>query len=930
VEIASPALIGREAEIEAAHRFLDGASGDPSAFLFQGEPGIGKTTLWREIVIAAECRGYRVLSSRPSQVETQLSYSALADLIAPAFPAIADLLPVPQRRALEMVLLEEDVHEAPPDPRAIAAALRSTLIVLAAQTPVMIAVDDLQWVDAATAVVLEYCLRRIDTCSVSLVATLRTEGEIGDLPLGLRRIIPAERLHGQPIGPMTIAALHELIRARYGRGFPRPTMVKIHGTSGGNPFFALEIARALLQEEVPLRPGDPLPVPASVRELVARRVSTLPRETQEVLRIVAADPRPQVALLRRLVGETALDLLAPAEEDRLIERNGDVITFSHPLFAGAVYASAPDPVRRELHRRLADASDTIESRARHLALATDQPDQEIALGLEAAARYADQRGAPTTAAELAEHALRLTPSGGSIERAMTAATYQFRAGDLSRARLLVQEALDTGPHGPIRAKALLLLAEILIDEHHSSQAAPLLNAALEETDDPSDLARVRGYLAFERNNAGDFRGCEPHARAALTHAKQAGDRAAIAEATAVLALVESVLGRGPDREAMTRALEMEDMDQGHGWLRPSLLVSFIEILSDRLPEARAVMERLYTRSVERGRDNELPSQLGTLVTICCWLGRTDLAESYVTESLMVARAEGGPARGAALYSAGLVAALRGRIDEARADLQQALGLLTENLAAFAQWTLAALGFICVSINDYEGADGLLSPMNAFVMASGVGEPRVWSFLPDEIEALLALGRGDEAEPLLTYLEERGAALDRPWALGVAARYRAMQLAAQNDLEQAMILADAAVMQHQRGPMPIDYARSLIAKGQIHRRRKERKAARAPLEKSLEMFEAMGMPLWSEKARAELARLGTRPAGSLDLTPTETRIARLAASGMTNRQVAETIFVSPKTVEANLVRVYRKLGIHSRAELGAKMHEGETDRPVVVS
>lgn len=397
----------------------------------------------------------------------------------------------------------------------------------------------------------------------------------------------------------------------------------------------------------------------------------------------------------------------------------------------------------------------------------------------------------------------------------------------------------------------------------------------------------------------------------------------VAEATAVLAVVDCVLGHGVDRDSVARALELEDMDQnGHGWLRPSLLIAFVEILTDRLPEAKDVIGRLYERTVERGRDNERAYQLGTLVTTCCWLGRIDEAEPHVAEALLLARAEGGPARGAALYASGLVAALRGRIDDARRDLTDALQLLEGNLAAFQQWTLAALGVLHASTEDHAAAYDLLSPMSGFVLGSGVGEPRVWTFLPDGIEAMIALGRHDEADPLIDYLQERGEALDRAWALGAAGRCRALQLAAFGSMDEALQNIDDAIAAYECTELPIDFARALLIKGQIHRRRKERKAARPALERAFELFVEMGMPLWSARAQADLDRLGGRTTRAFELTPTEDRVARLAAAGMTNREVAQAIFISPKTVEANLTRIYRKLGIRTRAELGAKMHERE--------
>ena len=236
------------------------------------------------------------------------------------------------------------------------------------------------------------------------------------------------------------------------------------------------------------------------------------------------------------------------------------------------------------------------------------------------------------------------------------------------------------------------------------------------------------------------------------------------------------------------------------------------------------------------------------------------------------------------------------------------------------WPLMTLGFLALSERDYETAAATVGPAAAMAAATAMPEPATggWLLYGDAAEALVALGRSEEAEAIVAWLEERGAALDRTWAIAVGARCRGLLLAAQGDVARAEQALERALAAHERLPMPIERARSLLVLGRIRRRRRKRLAAKAALEEALAIFEAVGSPLWADQASEEIAGLGLRPRSSDTLTAAEERVARLAATGLTNQEVSASLLVSPKTVEAHLARAYRKLGIHSRAELGAHM------------
>jgi DNA-binding CsgD family transcriptional regulator len=270
------------------------------------------------------------------------------------------------------------------------------------------------------------------------------------------------------------------------------------------------------------------------------------------------------------------------------------------------------------------------------------------------------------------------------------------------------------------------------------------------------------------------------------------------------------------------------------------------------------------------------------------------------------------------FAVGLVEAHLGRADPARLAALEGLRVaeaLGEILLLIPN--LSVLGFLELSLGNFAEADAYLSRAVELEQAMGVREPAYFRVVPDEIEALVALGRLDEAEALLAPFEEAGRNLDRAWAIATGARCRALILAARGDLAGASTAIDEAVREHDRLPLPFELGRTLLVRGTVERRAKRKREARETLTKALEIFDGLGASLWADKARAELARIGGRAASSLDLTPTEDRVAALVAAGSTNREVADALFVSIHTVEANLKRIYRKLGVRSRTELASK-------------
>jgi predicted ATPase len=395
-------VVGREAEVAVLAGFLAAGVSEPRALVLDGEAGIGKTTLFEEAVAGARERGIAVFACRPAGAETSFSFAALADLLRPVLPEGLRRLPLPQRRALSAALLLEDVQGSAPEVRAIAFAVLR-LLEECGGGPVLVAVDDVQWLDAASASVLAFALRRLEATPAAILVARRSSGDEA-APLGLDRAFPGERLRRLRLGPLSVGATHRLLRGRLGVSFPRPTLIQLHETSGGNPFYALELGRAIGQAGARGSARGRLSVPTSLAGLVSARLAALPEDVREVLEPVALLSEPTVTIIEMVAtdGATVLRRLRAAEAATVLQLDEERVRFSHPLLAARVEAELEPRRRRLLHRRLAQLVADPEQRARHLALGANGPRANVASELEAASAIAASRGASRAAAELAE------------------------------------------------------------------------------------------------------------------------------------------------------------------------------------------------------------------------------------------------------------------------------------------------------------------------------------------------------------------------------------------------------------------------------------------------------------------------------------------------------------------------------------------------
>jgi DNA-binding CsgD family transcriptional regulator len=916
-------LIGRDDELRSAERFLDSISGGAAALVFQGEAGAGKTSLWEAALAAASERGCIVLAARPAEAEASFAYAALGDLLRPHGDATGHL-PRPQRRALEIALfLAEEADEAP-DQQAVALAALGVLGRLAESAAVLVAVDDVQWLDAASAAVLRYLTRRLGTLPVGLLLTVRAPPDQPP-PLGLERSLPEERLVSLGLGPLSEGAIQRLLRTRLQLVPPRPTLHRLHALSGGNPFFALELGRALIAGSLRLERGERLPV--SLEGLVNDRLATLGELPHRALAAAAALTQPEVGVVESAVdgGEAAL---AEAADAGVVELIDGRVRFTHPLLASGAYASTDPAERRQLHARLARLVSDPEERARHLALACHGPDEGVARELDAAAARAEGRGAPTAAAELYERAARLTPADSTEalhRRSSDAAYCLFQSGDSRRARGLLESVTAALPPGAQRTRALIRLARVRSYDDDQRAAAALFEQAIVEAGDDDalrDAAREGAAATLFRLRERLPEAVE-HAAAAARSARERGDEALAAEALGSRLLAEAALGRPEAPATLDAALALQDATEHRRVLsRPLFCAGVFWLWIDELDRARDAFQRLDRACREMGDESSLPYVLVMLVQVECVAGELAAAVRHAGEGLALTQQSGQETLGAYLLALRATAdAVAGDADHARERAARALSVAGRTSGRPAeQFARAALGQLELSLGRSAAADEALRPLSAFVRAEGIAEPGAIRFVPDHIESLIGTGSVGDAAHLLEWYEENAERLGRGSALAAAARCRGLLGATAGELEQAVVELERGLAFHGRAAIPLEHGRTLLALGSVHRRAKRKRAAREALAAALELLEGMGAGAWAQRARSELARIGGRAPSSGALTPTEQRVAGLVAEGLATKQVAAALFVSPKTVEGHLSRIYTKLGIHSRGELAHRLVE----------
>ena len=906
-------LLGRSREREALDRLLRAArAGRGGALVVQGDPGVGKTALLEDTAKVAQ--QFRVLRTAGTEGEQDFPYAALHRFCAPILDRI-DQLPAPQRDALAVAF---GLTAGPaPNQFLVALAILGLLSSLADNQPVLGLVDDAHWLDRGSSLALALVARRLVSDRIALVFATREVGE---------SLVRLPELRVGPLGHRDAMALLESVLVA---PLDDQVMERLIVEASGNPLALIELPHGLTTAE--LAGGFGLPTTATldarIEESFARRVAALPRPVRTLILIAASDPTGDPLLVWRAAATLGVPQSAAvaAESTRLIAFRPQV-AFRHPLVRSSVYRAAGQGERMEVHRALADATDSHvdpDRRAWHRGQTAIAPDEDIAADLEQSAARAQARGGLAAAAAFLERSAALTVSPSvRAGRALVAAAAKFEAAAVDDAVVL----LDMAEGGPLddyqRAQAEVLRARVAFATSRGSDAPPLLLAAARRLE-PLDAALAREtYL--DALGAAVFSGrlsttLDPRqvARAALAAPKALDPRP-------VDLLLDGLAARIADGPAT-----------GTARLRQALAVytrhdpAPVEALRWRWLAGRlagfvwdySAWDVLTAEHVQAARDvgmlAELPLALISRVGVHLLSGETQVAAALVGEAEALARATGNAAPPA--YGAISLAAYRGTDDELSALFATAS---TDFRARGEGMGLTALSWAtamrCNALARYDDAFAA-----ATEVATGPGETWYAALAVVElIEAASRTGRPERAAEAVESLSESTRASDTPWARGVEARSRALLAGG----ETAESLYRDAIESLQPTPLRVDLARAHLLYGEWLRREGRRVDARTELRTAHELFSEFGMAGFAERARVELGATGehvrSRALHAGDqLTSQESQVAGLAAEGYTNRQIAEHLFISPKTVEYHLKKAYRKLDVTSRTQLARRFPQG---------
>lgn len=902
------ALVAREAELGVLAGFL-GADGR-DALVLEGTPGVGKSSLWERCLVLAEEAGFLVLTSRASDAEAGLPFAAVIDLLDDVGDEELAALPTPQRSALGIALYRERPTDQPPDPQAISLGLLAVLRRLSAERPLLIALDDTQWLDRASDEALAFAARRLTRDPVRFLLARRRAGRPA-----LEDALGEDRTERLSVEPISLGATRQLLAERLDLRLTHHLLRRIYDVTLGNPLFALELGRVIAARD-PATLGDDLPLPDHVEDLLGMRIDDLTEPERQVLLAIALDAALRVGQLQTLAGVDAVD---SAVRSGVVVLDGERARPAHPLFAAAASRQATARERRDLHRGIAEVVVTEQRRALHLALATAGESADLAATVAEASRLAAVRGSTRMAVELAGHALRLTPPDDARqeERLLDLCRHLAVAGEKERLTDLLADRVEnlTGPAH--RVAGWLLMSKGVVRDNDDIRG--FQERALTEAGDDLVLgAPVMAELAENTAAISVVRIAQSLERAELAHLAVPPERPADRRlALAALAWTRAMSGMevlhlGEEYHAMTD-------DRYFAARSPRRVAGQRAVWRGEIEEARALFEQLRTLAQERAEPSlyalirlhlcELELRIGDADAAEALLD--DWADSLDSELLVWPMYE---------RCRALVAAGRGDPAEARR-----WGLVAEQRAAEigVRWdwleSNRALGLAALLEKNVEEAVARFAAVWEHTEREGVLDPGTFPVGPDLIEALAEAGATARAHEVLARLQHLAWEQDHPWArLGTRRGTATLALVDAYDEDGAAELA-AVAAEYAAAGLHQEAARTLLTLGRAQRRARKWGAARETLERAVQAFEQIGAPGWADDARAELERVGARrPAAEGTLTPTELRVATLAAEGLTNKEIARALVVTVNTVEFHLRNTYAKLDIRGRVQLAGAL------------
>ena len=902
-------LIGRDRETAAIEDLLAQARERRSGVLVvRGEAGVGKSALLEHALEGAD--GFTVLRGVGVEVESELAYAALHQILRPVFDRI-EHLPAPQAAALRaaFALSAEQVDER----FRVSLGALGLISEVAEERPVLCLVDDAQWLDQASADALVFVARRLEAEAVALLFAARDDDHHPFVAPGLPELRPSS------LGPVDSRAL---LTERLGSGVATGVLDWVVENANGNPLALVELPSNLTPDQLTGHDSlaGRLPPATSVEQVYIERIDQLPSSVRMLLVVAAAEETGERAVVQRAGEELGLEVgdLAAAESAGLLRVHAEHVEFRHPLVRSAAYRGAGFADRERAHTALAaalDAPGDVDRRAWHRAAATIGTDEDVADELERSAERAVLRSGWSAAAAALSRAAELSADGSPKERRLVwAAVSAWRAGRTERAAALLDRASPEVEDTRLRAELEHLRGLIGLRRGVLLDACDVLMAGAEAVA-PLDTRKALEMLYDAANagvDGGDYtRVAEACRRAAAV--PQGDDEQERLLGDLLVGVGSLIEGKTADAvPRVTKILERADEFDASRWFAWAGIGA--GAVGDDAREI-ALFRRAADLARASGDIDALTWVLASISVEGIVAGRWAVA-GEAAEGLKLAREAGFVNLTSAYLGVhAWFAAVRGRDEDCLAYAKEAVELARANGVAIgdslAEWGLALLD---LGRGRWEDSIARVEALRAAPL--GVVHPYVvLTSAPDLVEAYVRAGRGDAAEAAFAPLGGYAVSGSPSWALALAARSRA--LLADGDEAEAEF-ADA-VRLHAEGGRPYDQARTHLVYGEFLRRRRRRSDAREQLRAAFEGFEALGAEPWAERARAELRATGEtarkRDPSTIDqLTPQELQIAGLVAEGNSNKEVAAQLFLSPRTVDYHLRKVFAKLGIASRAEL----------------
>jgi DNA-binding CsgD family transcriptional regulator/tetratricopeptide (TPR) repeat protein len=906
-------LLGRSAECARIAALLETArSGQCGALVVCGEAGIGKSTLLEFAV--GRAGGMQVLRTRGYETESELPFAGLADLLRPALELLP-ALPAPQAAALRSALAL-----GPPiagDRFSVCAATLGILALLAEKVPVLLLVDDLQWLDASSQEAVLFAGRRLAADGIALLFAFRDSGNGEALDLGL------PQLH---LAGLTREDADELSQSLAPGTVPEGRS-RLYDVTAGNPLGIIELAETMRSGRAEWALTAPrMPAGSPIERALRARLARLPDPTRRALLLVAAAGGGEIGTVLHAAGVSGLKLgdFAPAETAGLITIDQSRIEFCHPLQRSVLYHCASTPDRCEAHAALAAAlaealgDAAVDVRAWHLAVATLAPDETVAAQLEETAMRARSRAGYVAAARGFEHAARLSTGSARSRRLVWAAECWQLAGGTGKVLPLLTEALPIAADRAEQALIRHLSGNVGMWRDDPGEVLQLLVASAEQAEavDTGRAAQMYADAVIPYVMLGQLDNVEAVARRAFDLGQQV-DGVSRLSSTIAIAGAMALDRRQPEAAQLLQDCR-PDLDQVDPLVRAQDLrrAALVWTWLERYDQAEPLLERVITSAREAGALGVLPQALAIASEFYFRTGRWADARACASESVQLAE----ETQQASLY--GLFVAAR--MDAVQGPAEQCVRTaarimeIADRFGAqiMALLTGSALGLLALGEGDTDVAITRLEVVRQLPVTRRLRNPVVVPWMYDLAEAYIRDGREAEARDLLAaYAPHSTTEL---WPHAAAARCHAM-LADNSHLVDAFQEALAA---RACASMPFERARTQLCFGERLRRARHRAQARIQLHDALEVFDRLGATLWAQRAQTELRATGETVRRDSEpvprLTPQELQVALVVGRGASNREAAATLFLSQKTIEYHLSNIYRKTNIHCRADLADKV------------